>query len=132
MIPLFLDTAAAVDFLGRNGKPEVREVRGEVVAVMAYIARAGAHVKIGHSYQPERRLVHLQTVVPFEVEKIAILPGGQRLERVLHARYARCRVRGEWFAPDAAMETELGYLRTCSLEYQRAIIGAIAREILPC
>jgi hypothetical protein len=55
-------------------------------------------VKIGFTRnQPRTRLRELQTGSPFELCIIATERGTEQDERELHARFADCRLHGEWF-----------------------------------
>ncbi|CAL9539651.1 hypothetical protein SUDANB54_04206 [Streptomyces sp. enrichment culture] len=53
-------------------------------------------VKIGTG-NPTRRLPELQTGNPFPLVVLWQVPGDERLEQLLHARFERFRVTGEWF-----------------------------------
>ncbi|MCG3039187.1 GIY-YIG nuclease family protein [Streptomyces sp. S1A] len=54
-------------------------------------------VKIGVSDDPEERLADLQTGSPVPLVLLWQVLGGQRLESLLHDRFAACRTHGEWF-----------------------------------
>lgn len=63
---------------------------------------AGAHldsVKIGHSANLLARLQALQTAQSEKLFIYALMPGGRREEKALHAQFAahRGRPAGEWF-----------------------------------
>jgi hypothetical protein len=60
-------------------------------------ARNGA-IKVGHSLEPQKRLVAVRTHSPLPVRLIAIIgPGGLSEERALHKRFEHCRSHAEWF-----------------------------------
>lgn len=48
----------------------------------------------------KRRFGQLQTGSASPLSLILSLPGDRALERRLHERFARHRLRGEWFRPD--------------------------------
>lgn len=54
-------------------------------------------VKIGHAENIWRRLGETQTYSPDHIKVLSIIEGGESLERELHRRFERYRVRGEWF-----------------------------------
>jgi len=54
-------------------------------------------VKIGVSDDPEKRLSDLQTGSPVPLVLLWQVHGGQRLEAMLHERFATYRTHGEWF-----------------------------------
>jgi hypothetical protein len=58
---------------------------------------AGDHVKIGCSENVTRRLKVLQTGYPADLRVLWQGSGGAAMEAHLHARFARRRIRGEWF-----------------------------------
>jgi hypothetical protein len=86
-------------------------IRGHYVEVMAgygfdteerravYVIKATGRelVKIGFAKHLRDRLATLQTSSPDELQMIAAIPGGLKLEMMLHAAFAEYRVRGEWF-----------------------------------
>lgn len=76
------------------GNPSKRRTfeRGHV-----YFVAAGKHVKIGFSTAPLERLKALQTSHPETLEILHAVPGTQLMERSFHKRFAKGRVRGEWF-----------------------------------
>ena len=64
---------------------------------MVYLISDGTYTKIGVARNPKRRLVDLQTgsVVPLRL--LGSIQGSFALEKQLHERYQKRRVRGEWF-----------------------------------
>lgn len=72
--------------------------------MFVYMIRAGEKgpIKIGKAENVERRLAELQTANYEELKIIAIIPCGstkaaEYVERGIHKRFARSRIRGEWF-----------------------------------
>lgn len=58
----------------------------------------GPHrIKIGTSVDPARRFADLASVSAVELRLVRVIAGDQDVERALHARFADCRIRGEWF-----------------------------------
>jgi Meiotically up-regulated gene 113 len=63
-----------------------------------YFAGFRSRVKIGFTLGPiANRLKSLQTACPARIELYASLWGTQACERVLHRRFSRSRLSGEWF-----------------------------------
>ena len=56
-------------------------------------------VKIGWTKRPTARIASLATAHAHEPSLRALIPGPQSLERELHRRYERHRLRGELFTP---------------------------------
>lgn len=54
-------------------------------------------MKIGFSTQPHDRILALQTSSGARLELFAVIEGTMADEKALHERFARFRVRGEWF-----------------------------------
>ena len=57
-------------------------------------------IKIGSSGNVEQRIAALIRNGPAELTRIGVISGGPKLELELHQRFARHRVRGEWFHND--------------------------------
>lgn len=69
-----------------------------------YYPRIGSRVKIGWAKQPSKRLRELQTGCPDPLHVVCIQPGSQQIERLLHVRFDRQRVQGEWFEVDEELQ----------------------------
>lgn len=54
-------------------------------------------IKIGFSKRPNFRKMELQTGNPQRLNFLAIIPGTESDERLLHQRFASTRLEGEWF-----------------------------------
>lgn len=67
----------------------------------------GGPIKIGCAADPEARLLQLQTAVPHPLRLMGYVPGGVKLERELHKKYAHLHMRGEWFRATLEFEGEL-------------------------
>jgi Meiotically up-regulated gene 113 len=70
-----------------------------------FIATSAGHIKIGYSANPDRRLKSLQTASSVPLRLIGTLPGTLKDEEALHARFAKYRVRGEWFTLTGALRS---------------------------
>jgi Meiotically up-regulated gene 113 len=72
-----------------------------------YFAQAGKSgpIKIGTARDVWTRLASLQTGSAATLHLLGVVPGGLADEKVLHQRFARHRIRGEWFKPAAALRT---------------------------
>ena len=67
-------------------------------ALVYFIATPGGKaVKIGVAVSPLKRLGDLQTGSPERLTLLGVLPGGVRLEKELHVRFAQHRLLGEWY-----------------------------------
>lgn len=64
-------------------------------------------VKIGCAFNPVARFNHLRTSSPIELALEGAIAGGFEKERELHERYAKWRVRGEWFTITPSIEDEI-------------------------
>ena len=62
-----------------------------------YFVRNGDTVKIGHSASPKDRMRDMGTSNHAKLEMLAIIPGGRKREVQLHKRFAKFRIKGEWF-----------------------------------
>ena len=62
-----------------------------------YFIRNGNTVKIGHSHSPHKRMADMRTANHAKLEMLAITDGGRMREKVLHKKFAKLRLSGEWF-----------------------------------
>jgi len=53
--------------------------------------------KIGYASNPENRLSQLQVGNPFSLEIVSIIDGDIPLEKELHKKFDKYRLKGEWF-----------------------------------
>lgn len=59
----------------------------------------GGPIKIGCAQDVRKRLRTLQSGHHGTLRLLFTLPGGMEMERRLHARFWRSRIKGEWFKP---------------------------------
>jgi hypothetical protein len=64
-------------------------------------------IKIGIAGDVAARMAQLQTGSPFELYLMGYVPGGKKLERELHQKYAHLHLRGEWFRSTEQFEHDL-------------------------
>lgn len=57
----------------------------------------GGPIKIGHTTRLQERMMQFQVGSFEQLVLLACTPGGVILERQLHSRFAKSRIRGEWF-----------------------------------
>lgn len=76
-------------------------------------------IKIGRAKKPRTRLATLQTGSPVKLHFLHLLPGGDEMERALHARLAPARAMGEWFDGAAVPEFLEWFAGYCVQETQR-------------
>ena len=89
--------AAWIDF---HGKPSDTRI---------YFVQRGVDgpIKIGMARSPKRRITELQTACAETLVPLAICPGDREMEREYHRVFARHRLNGEWFSPDAEIWQEI-------------------------
>lgn len=62
-----------------------------------FIRNQNGNVKIGHSVNPAKRLMLLQTGTAESLRIVRTIEGDDATERWLHRHFASDRIRGEWF-----------------------------------
>lgn len=68
-----------------------------------YVIGFGPYVKIGKTVSLKKRLTGLQTPEPVDV--YGWLPGYSSHEALLHAKFGKYRLRGEWFRKEGELAT---------------------------
>jgi hypothetical protein len=81
-----------------------------------YFVREGTSgpIKIGCSKSITKRISYLQVGASEPLVLLAVFVGGREEERSLHARFAACRVRGEWFDAEPVMAWLAAYQEASS------------------
>jgi hypothetical protein len=92
------------------GSMHEQNTPGDGPVVYTIQAEWGGPIKIGYCASADAvcdRLGGIQTGNPHRLVVRRVIPGSRQLERLLHERYARYRMAGEWFlnAPEVAMGT---------------------------
>ena len=69
-----------------------------------YFMRAGDSIKIGVSQNVTQRVREIRTANSSDIHLIGALVGGRHLEGILHHRFRKHHIRGEWFKLDILPE----------------------------
>ena len=81
----------------RSRGPQIEYVRYDDQQVYFAQNAVDAAIKIGVSICPRKRVSDMLTGSAHEIILLGSIPGGTELEKMLHARFASDRLRGEWF-----------------------------------
>ena len=78
------------------------EVLVPYASSFVYFLRRGEDgpIKIGVAVNPNKRKAQLQTSLVEPLHTLLVLPGTRATEAHYHARFAKLRIRGEWFHPE--------------------------------
>lgn len=96
----------------RFTKDGLEEISGEKIGCIYFFqGECGGPIKIGYSLSPRQRLKELQTGYPDLLKVLAIIRGTEKDEKEMHERFAKFRLRGEWFRPDAELLAEISALK---------------------
>lgn len=74
-----------------DSRPEPRQ------DTFIYFLGMAGHIKIGQSKLWQQRLSNLQVASPFDITPLLVMIALPRREDELHRKFAKQRVRGEWF-----------------------------------
>jgi hypothetical protein len=82
--------------------------KADTNSVCYFIGGGNGPVKIGHSADPEARMLSFQTGHPYKLKILATRDGGVSRERAYHSQFAKHHLRGEWFerCPEILAEIE--------------------------
>ncbi len=113
-----------------TGQRSVVRAAADSVSAVYFLAAVGTNlIKIGTILDARKigdRINTLQAGCPFDLKLIFMLHGaGRSHERKLHARFARCHARGEWFRREEALEAFLDYSTHHVSEASRKIMVAM-------
>jgi hypothetical protein len=84
---------------------------------------AGTPLKIGSTSDIGARLSKMSVDHYHEPSMLYLAHGGFKEERALHARFAKHRVRGEWYRPDPEM------LAWCEADCQRQLVEELTSSL---
>jgi hypothetical protein len=86
-------------------KPQIVVITTCARSTVYFVQDDNGRVKIGYAADPAARVGALQSANGGRLAVIRFIDGGPATERWLHRRFARRRLRGEWFAFDPEMMT---------------------------
>lgn len=69
-------------------------------------------IKIGVAKDVDGRVREMAVGTPHLLVVLAVVNGDRRVEQSLHARFARARIRGEWFRPVPELLAYIEQIRT--------------------
>lgn len=84
--------------------------RLSIIGHTLYFVRMGEAMKIGITGRIQDRLRGFETSLPYPVELILAIKG-YRAEKVVHAKFADIRLRGEWFKDSPELRAYIETLR---------------------
>lgn len=64
-------------------------------------------IKIGLSNDPVKRLAHMQTSFPYELQLLGYVSGDYTLEKQLHEDFKADHIKGEWFKSSKPLEAKI-------------------------
>ena len=70
---------------------------------------AGGPVKIGYASNLRNRASNIQTGTWIPLVVRCVMEGDIAVEKMIHAKFAELRIRGEWFAPEKQL---LDFIKT--------------------
>lgn len=94
-----------VDMRARMNNDRRCEAANDNVSSFVYFITDGEAIKIGKANNPKSRLSGLQTSHHKPLRILGLLPGDERLEGMLHGRFRKYHIRGEWFHDSSAIRT---------------------------
>lgn len=100
---------ASIAAAGRHQIRQRSQDRPRPTFVYFILATVSGMIKIGRADDPKRRFCVLQTGSAEVLELLGTVPdtSGGLLEKTLHRRFRKLRVRGEWFRDDPAIRAAL-------------------------
>ena len=109
--------------------PPEFHARGRQVYCYVVIDRDRSCVKFGKAIDPEHRLRSLQTGTVSNLDLMAFVPGGEAMERHLHALLDHDRISGEWFRASKDVVAVAEELRRRFEAAQRAAVKGVIRQV---
>jgi len=79
-------------------------------------------VKVGYSYNPDRRCVDLQAGCPTRLKVMGFISGSQSLERSIHTGLKEYRIRREWFRYEGFAKTIIDLIVAGDSESIRGVV----------
>ncbi len=93
----------------RPGYDKLTGMRGNRVSGYVYVIWVDGYFKVGASKDIKKRLRTINTHTPHEITVYAIFQVSDMfaLEGLLHGRYSKYRVKGEWFKASKKLSSEI-------------------------
>jgi hypothetical protein len=100
-------------------QPPRQLTRGRKHQNLVYFLSAGIGepIKIGFSSDFRRRLIDLQSTIPYPLTVLALMRGGCETESFWHRTLSTSCVRGEWFAPTEEVAAAIQCARERTRDY---------------
>lgn len=96
-----------------------------MTSIYFILCRGSGAVKVGWARNVERRLAEHQCGCPFDLELIGLVDGSRLDEARTHAALSHDRIRGEWFAEQAARK----FLHHAMTDGLQAVLAAFEAEL---
>ena len=98
---------------GRAFRSNTEDVPLRELNQFIYLIEAGDNqfLKIGFTRNPSKRLSILQSGNPLPLCMVSLVKGDKQLEARLHKKFAKRKVRGEWFSYSVAIVNEFKNLK---------------------
>jgi hypothetical protein len=75
-------------------------------------------IKIGTARNVAKRLLQLKTGSPYDLCVLKSVPGNCLQERMMHIKFSKYRMNGEWFYP---AEELVNFINSCSSQYYKEL-----------
>ena len=81
----------------------------EVITGYVYFIQMGdvGPIKIGFTKDVGKRILALQTSIPYPLKLLCFFPGNEAMERNIHSCLVEIRLDGEWFLPHPLLLREI-------------------------
>ena len=81
----------------------------EVITGYIYFIQMGdvGPIKIGFTKDIGKRILSLQTSIPYPLKLLCFFPGNEDMEKKIHSCLPEIRIEGEWFLPHPLLLREI-------------------------
>jgi hypothetical protein len=125
------DSEATANFDEPEPRRTYHRPKPEIVTIY-FVGPEGGPIKIGHAYQPDKRLRMLELANAYPLRLWAAVKGPPQLETTYHLRFAEHRLHGEWFERCAAIEDEIARLnRPCNRIRVQGLSHSMGKGLAP-
>jgi hypothetical protein len=94
----------------KDGTQDVEELAPKVYAIQGETTKS---IKIGWSFNPQKRVNDLQVAAPEKLKLLGSCYGAMTQERAIHAHLSPHRLSGEWFAPEPLVMQAVKRIISC-------------------